>query len=268
MDQALAGLWGSVFSGFLPALLVLIGIGAIIVGVVAVLQTRRWPRMQVAQQTEEVSTGPMAADAAPAPVIPPSSDTDRLLIGFPDIDAAHPDVWDKETPLTVVVQTAREVDGGPLGVRLSLHVGGRTREIGTTGLDPEGQARFAVAFDALGEHDLIAELLADGDPRGQSVRRVRIADYRNEIVETFEDFVAWASSHFDFVDRRMTAREFVDRYADGRVRTPAGPLGRIADLYELANYSEHPVDRQTYLHLVDAFLELEAAGALEGPGEA
>lgn len=247
----------------------ILGIGAIFLGLFAVYQTRRWPRHESAETPKETpQAAPAAAAAKPEAVtIRPATTSRTLTIAFPDIDPAHPDVWGLDAPLTVTVHSQGGAEDATSALRLSKHHKGQTEEIGRVPLDSDGQARFDVAFTTRGEYDLIAEHLVDDAPVGQAVRAVRIADYRDEVVETFEDFVAWASSHYPFVDRKMTAREFVDRYADGRPGVPVAPLQRIVDLYELANYSEHPVDRPAYLEMVDAFLELEATGALEGPGE-
>jgi hypothetical protein len=138
---------------------------------------------------------------------------------------------------------------------------------------PLAFARFAVPAQATpgeegarSEAHLVARLEVDAHPSGQAVRGIRFVAYRDEIVETFEDFTKWAAAQFAFVDRRMTAREFVDRFADAVAGCPVAPLDRIVDIYELANYSDHPVDRAVYLDFVEAFLELEDAGALDGPG--
>lgn len=270
----LAGLWESVFSGFVPALLVLIGILALVFGAVSVYQTRRWPKTEPKPKPKEApkpKAAPKAEPAAPGPEEPvalrPTTTTRTVQIRYPGIDEAHPDVWSTGEPLDVLVQVDPKRHGPDtaLSVRLSVHRGGKTELVGTVGVDERGEGTFRVPFHELGEQDLIAELLADDRPAGQAVRSIRIVDYRSEMVETFEDFLAWAASHYTFVNRKMTAREFVDRYADGRPGTPVAPLERIVDLYELANYSDHPIDRRAYLDLVDAFLQLEEAGALEGP---
>lgn len=267
----LASIWRSVFSGFLPTILVLLGIAAILIGIVAVYQTRRWPRQErraAAVQSPTPSAGPAAPTAhQPSPVLRPSTTSGELRIVYPAIDEGHPDVWGIDAAMPVRVEADPAWRGRDLILRLSLHANGTVHEVGHTELDAEAQARLEVPFQGRGEHDLIAEILEAGHPLAQTVRNIRIVEYRNEIVETFDDFVSWAASHYDFVDRKMTAREFVDRYADGRPGVPIAPLERVVDLYELANYSEHPIDRGIYLEMVDTFLTLEEAGALDGPGE-
>ena len=278
-SSILLGAWDSLFARFSSAFLAVLGSLVLAVAIVAILQTRRWPRAKTTRKPKKrkAIVAPAALSLAPAPPTPvrvappprPSATTDLVRLRFPGIAESHPDVWAQDAPLDVfvVVDRARAPASAAVTVSLERHRAGSRQDVGRVAADDEGRARFAVAFDQLGEEDLVARLEADGRVIGQAVRAVRIVDYRAEIVETFEDFVAWASGQFKFVDKRHTAREFVDRYADGRGGVPTSPLETIADLYEVANYSEHPVDRSTYLRMVDAFLELERVGALEGPGD-
>ncbi|MBW3582916.1 MAG: DUF4129 domain-containing protein [Euryarchaeota archaeon] len=250
------------------ALLVLIGIGSVLFSILVLVKSRS---MVAVPATEAPVPAPAkkrqatpAPAATPAPTPPrPRATTDRVAVKFPAILRGHPDVWGLQEPIIVAVETDTQVVPPGTPISLALHRKGRSVPLGEARTDSKGVARFEAPLTEKGEADIIARLQG-GQVDGQAVRPLRVVDYREEIVETFEDFKAWADSQFDFVDLRMTAREFVDRFADGRPGTPVAPLDRIVDIYELSNYSEHPVDRSTYTRMVEAFLELESAGALDG----
>jgi hypothetical protein len=244
-------------------------------GTMGLMQTRRWPRTAPVKKRLATVVAPpsagLSASAAARPqpaALPPRSDSDRIMIELPGVSPRHPDVWAPREPLDVRVVVRRDAvaPGRAATVRLLFVANGRESEVGHVVPDERGHAGFTMYPDAPLEGHLVARLEVEGFHAGRAVRALRIVPYRDEIVETFEDFVKWAASHFGSVDRRLTAREFVDRYADSVPRAPHAPLDRIADIYELANYSDHPVDRAVYLDFVEAFLELEDAGALEGPG--
>lgn len=276
LSLPLLSLRESVFTSWGSVLLVLAGFLGIIVGGVAFVQTRTWPRGQTVTVKEPEEASEEETPEAPkprtndksVPVMRPASTTERVRIRFPAIDERHPDVWDHQSPLSVLVAVdSSQLDpGADIQVVLSGQTDGQRRRFGTRPVDATGGARYEIEAGRRGEIDLIAELRVNGEPEGQAVRSIRLVDYRDEIVETFEDFVAWAASQFGFVDRKRTAREFTDMFIDGRPGVPAAPLDTVVDLYEIANFSDHPVDRATYLQLVDAFLDLEEAGALEGTG--
>lgn len=274
-DMAVLGLAENVFGSPMAVILILIGLLALVMSLTMLVRAIPHRAGGVAHVEEGPEEGPeatprqapavQAKTARPAPSTPrPRTTSDKVRIRFPDIDDAHPDVWDTEAPLTVVV-TVRDGDAGRADaqVRLVRTVKGRTAPVGEAATDERGVARFEVTFPETGEQDLVATRILDDRPAGQAVRAVRVVEYRDEVVETFEDFRSWAASNFSAVDPRHTAREFIDRFADSRPGTPTAPLETIVGIYEVANYSEHPVDRATYLRMVDAFLELEDAGALD-----
>lgn len=275
---ALADLSQSVFSGFWSAFLVFVGIAVMVFGTFAVVQTQRWPGRTKTRKPREkkAATPTFTPSAAPTSAPTPAGPTEATLrptnqgdlrLHFPQIDEAHPDVWSTDRPLEVQVELGQHANGD-VKVTLERHRGETVHAVGERVPDDDRAVRFEIRFPHLGEEDLVVQVRHDERVLAQAVRAVRIVDYRAEIVETFEDFLAWAASQFDFVDTRRTAREFVDRFVDGRPGVPHAPLETIADIYEVANYSEHDVDRDTYLALVDAFLVLEEAGALESPEEA
>lgn len=263
------GLFRALTDSPFGALLVLIGIGSVLFSILVLVKSRSMMVVPAAQapvpapaQKREAAAPAPAAAPTPAPPRPRAT-TDRIVIKFPAILRGHPDVWGIQEPIMVAVETDAQVVPPGTPVSLAIDRKGRTIPLGEAKTDSKGVARFEAPLAEKGEADIIARLQG-GAVDGQAVRPLRIVDYREEIVETFEDFKAWADSQFDFVDLRMTAREFVDRFADGRPGTPVAPLDRIVDIYELSNYSEHPVDRSTYTRMVEAFLELESAGALDG----
>ncbi len=271
-----ASLTQSMMDAPVSLVLVVLAIVTMGVAVVALVQARRWPSaLIVPAKAKPEAPKPRVPERTEAPPPKPSrprpvGTTEHLIVAFPSISERHPDVWDGSEALDVlvIVERAHFPASAALHVTLAGQVGDERRAFGGVVPDEHGHALFSVAPGRRGEIDLVAELYADGAKQGQAVRAIRIVDYRAEIVETFDDFVSWAASQFGFVSRKRTAREFVDQFADGRPGTPVAPLETIVDIYELANFSEHAIDRSTYLRLVDAFLELEEAGALEGPAEA
>lgn len=274
-----SGLSGSILSHPWAILLILLGLLGLALGVTGIIQTRAWPKgtTEPAPRNEPENEPGPEPDPTPAPVAPvapipsPAADEPKkglTTIGLPEIEARHPDVWDPTTPLQVTVHTRVRPDPDTdAQTEASLHLQQQGNEtlVARLGLDAQGQARTQVQPQGKGESILIVRIQQGDKTQDSTTRTVRFVDYRNEIVETFEDFEKWATSHYPPLARRLTAREFVDRYADLVPGTPIEPLDRIVDIYELANYSDHEVDRALYLELVDAFLQLEDAGSLDGP---
>ncbi len=268
-----SGLSGSILSHPWAILLILLGLFGFVLGVTGIVQTRTWPKSERATPKAEPQHDSDTATtqdprAAPPPPSPIASDPVKGMttIHLPAIEERHPDVWGPDAPLDVLVSTRlQQQSGQTLEAALSLRQDGHETLVGRLELDAQGQARSQVQVNKKGEASVIARIQRNGTTEDTTHRSIRFVDYRNEIVETFEDFEKWATSHYPPLARRLTAREFVDRYADLVPGTPIEPLDRIVDLYELANYSDHPVDRATYLELVDAFLRLEDAGSLDGP---
>lgn len=281
---ASSGLSRSIFTNPWSILMILMGIAGVSLGVVGLIQTRRWPPGQtqaVVADADEENPEDEAAQAPQAPLrgssptatthppawSPREDPSGHVRLGLPQILERHPDVWSHDEPLDVAVTIEKEALGGQDGGTCTLFVqrNSEKKEIDRAHAEPGKDAVFTVSPPGKGEAHLIARLHVGDETLAENARFIRFVDYRSEIVETFEDFEKWARTHYPFPNRSLTAREFTDRYADLVPGTPTPPLELIVDIYELANFSDHGVDRSLYLQLVDAFLELEDAGALEGP---
>jgi hypothetical protein len=255
-------------------LLLLAGIAALAIGILSLLQTRTWPK-HTPEQEAMVASEPTPMVRAPRKQTEPAPPTkeparsprnpNAVDIQLPKVDPRHPDVWAHNEPLQVTISVnASRLRAQPTHCVLLVNQDGYDTTEHQAALQGE-HATFTITPPGKGEARLEARLTKDGEVLAENTMSLRFVDYRNEIVETFEDFEKWAHTQYPLPQRSLTAREFIDRYIDLVPGTPIAPLDQIVDLYEMANFSEHPVDRSTYLLLVEAFLELEEAGALEGP---
>lgn len=169
---------------------------------------------------------------------------DRLVISFKEIEGTHPNVWDRNHPITIAV--ASQLLGA-----LTLQIGGET-------LTPR---QFLESYEItkefeLGNHLIKATLI--GDKTGtviESCRVLRVVEYKNEIVQMFNRILKDPSLAMNWW--RLTAREIESLLRESYPNIPVEVLDRFTSLFEYADYSQYDVGRTQFIGFYEAMAELE-----------
>lgn len=173
--------------------------------------------------------------------------SDRLKIILPDIEPYLPAVWGVNESLTIHGLMLDEEKEPLTGEILTLIF--NETELTSAQTDSDGKITHTEAFDAGGIHRLT--LLHGGEDLRTGLD-IKIVDYREEIIQLFNNRFREARERFQSVRDNYTARELY-RYL--RKETPGPchePLREIVFIFEEANYSLHEVNREQYTRFLRA----------------
>ena len=154
-------------------------------------------------------------------------------IGFPDIDGLLPAVWGAGEELVV------RVTGIP-GKPVSLAVDGQVWQEMTM---DTGEAIVPLLLEK-GSHSLSVVPEAGGETLAAA--RVRVVDYREEVVRQFNDLCRRACTRFAATEL-ATPRELLGTVGPYVSDTGDRHLDRIVTIFEVANYSLHDIRREDYV---------------------
>jgi hypothetical protein len=156
------------------------------------------------------------------------------VISFPEIDRLLPTVWGRGEELIV------RIDGIPQKP-VSLAVDGQI--CWELKMD-EGEALVPLIMEK-GDHVLSVVPAEGGEELAYA--RVRIVDYREEVVRLFNELYHRLCSQFETTTELATPREFLGTVGpcvpDGGDRL----LDRVITIFEVANYSLHGIGRNDYV---------------------
>lgn len=194
--------------------------------------------------------GQPAAPRAPQPI--------HVRVGFPDVPEGYPPVLGVEEPLHVHV-TVDWKEGAAEGAAVRLT--GRLRDgakflAGEGVAGEDGAVTFSVKPPGVGEVILDAEAVL-GDLRGAGSASLSLVRYEEEIERLFSEFRAYAQDALGPESKADTARELADKLRSSSSPDAARALLELARVYELVVYGDRAADRQLYLALVGALLQLE-----------
>jgi transglutaminase-like putative cysteine protease len=216
----------------LAALLTIAGVGGLI------LFRGRWAKKAEAETTQP-------AVEAPAPR--------GLSTSFPAITPPLPNVWglDEELDIHVLLTTP---EGSPIaGAPVGLVTDGHAEDLLTDG---GGEARASTQFSERGTHTVTV----DYKPGGlKASKKVRVVDYREEVVKLFNSKFKEARERFKAVRENHTARELMEYLEKETPAATHSALEEMVFLFEEANYSLHPVQRGLYERFYRAMIGFEEA---------
>ena len=196
-----------------------------------------------AKKRETGTTAP--ATEAPAPR--------GLSVSFPAIKPPLPSVWGVGEELSMLVLLTTP-EGSPMaGAPIGLVAHEHAEELLTNG---DGEARVSTKFSEKGIYTVTVNYKPGGMKASQ---KVRVVDYREEVVRLFNSKFKEARERFKAVKENHTARELME-YLKGE--TPAAThsaLEEMVFLFEEANYSLHPVQRGLYERFYIAMIGFEEA---------
>jgi len=184
----------------------------------------------------------------------PSKMKAQLCIRFPQISDPFPIVWGVKETLTIEL----DLEGYDKPVSpedFSLRIDDE-REVSFNG--SESTFLSSCVFDVKGVHRLKAKFVGSDDlEEVVSEAEVKIVDYREEIVDLFNSFFKSAKTRFRGVEDEMTPRELQYTLASQMEASKQEPLETAVSIFEVADYSLHPVARGEYERIYIALKKLE-----------
>jgi transglutaminase-like putative cysteine protease len=185
---------------------------------------------------------------APQPEIPASGEKqlpgNYLKIEFPQIRQFLPHVWGFGDELGIVCHLANQ-DGTPLvGQSVLMTIGQETFDDLT---DKDGNVKLRYTFKRKGEYNLKAYYNDTSGSKNVKVEcRLRIVDYREEIVDIFKALSIWLRNVGIKFAPEATPREIQRATLQSRGDISTAALESIVSYFEEANFSLHPISRNTY----------------------
>jgi len=179
----------------------------------------------------------------------------RIEIHFPQIKDPLPAVWGEGEPITVLIWL-KDRNGDVLSSQPGEVSWGDGETIQAVS-DKEGWFRLEHAFYIKGEY-IISVTYTDGSTGKEvsSWRKIRIVDYREEMVRLFNEMVSTLNIKDIHIDRKMTAREIEKLLAQRLGGVPGRTIRKIVAGFEEANYSLHPVAGKSYQAMYLAISEV------------
>ena len=163
----------------------------------------------------------------------------RLSMRLPDIESGLPLVWDVSS-LRVVGRMVDTEDVEMPGQRLTFLI--EDNELFSDVTDHEGLVEFSHEY-SLGVHEL---RLVNRSEKLQTSIKIKIVDYREEIIRLFNNRFKEARERFERIKDNYTARELYNHLKEQTPETAYEPLWSVVSLFEEANYSLHMINRDHY----------------------
>jgi transglutaminase-like putative cysteine protease len=175
----------------------------------------------------------------------PKLERSKLSIEFPQIHSPFPLVWGVEEPLEVKI-SLNDPSNHPISsaiVKLNVDKLGEKKL--KTSEDGKGEATYI--FNEKGTYKINASFKEDGkEDEITADAEVRIVDYKEEVVKLFNSFYMSAKEKFKEVGDEMTPREMQSTLMSQVPQVKHKSLDAIISIFEVADYSLHPVTRKEY----------------------
>jgi len=173
------------------------------------------------------------------PEVVDENESSRLSMRLTEIENGLPPVWDTSPLLIEGRMVSTENEALP-DQRLTFLL--REAELYNGVTNEFGSVSFSTSFK-LGVHELKllnrAELL-------QTSLKVKIVEYREEIIKLFNNRFKEAKEQFERIKDNYTARELYNYLKEHTPEETHEPLWELVSLFEEANYSLHLINRSHY----------------------
>ncbi|RLI23979.1 hypothetical protein DRO58_08010, partial [Candidatus Bathyarchaeota archaeon] len=164
-------------------------------------------------------------------------------IVFPQICELFPDVWGVGESLSIAIYLG--TSDTPIKDSVKLTLDG-THEVELT-TDEYGKASVTRVFKEKGLHKIRAEYSGDKlQDVAPNERDIRIVDYREEVINLFNSIFDLLRSKGVDISEETTPREFQKAVIDSFSGVNRRALDEFISLFEVAEYSLHPVGRREY----------------------
>jgi hypothetical protein len=226
----------------------IIGLAVVITGYLLwwyIRRRRRRPTIKVPEEGMEAPVEEGLAPEVPEGEAGTGGDIMRIEVRFPQIEDPFPDAWGAGEPLTVLLRLKDR--HGDVIPSQSGEIDWGDGETVQGVADGEGQIQLEYVYNIKGEYTISASYTdKDTGKRISSWRKIRIVDYREEMVRLFNEMLETLNLMDIHIDPEMTAREIEILLAGRLEGVPRGTIRRIVAGFEEANYSLHPVARSSY----------------------
>jgi len=169
----------------------------------------------------------------------------ELTLGFPLIGPPFPAVWGVEDPFKVRAALTSADEGSLGGLKLEMVFdGGDARELV---LDDEGSCEVECEFMEKGLRGISVRY--PGDETRQAAKaeaKLRIVDYREEILDLYNAFSDHQRSTQEEIEEHFTPREAMHVLMKYVTEPAHRPLKELTTIFEIADYSTHPIRRREY----------------------
>ena len=170
----------------------------------------------------------------------------RVEILFPQIEKPLPLVWGVGELLTIIGRALIETPENEINSKPQI----RTEDHAIDITIPDFTSiQIEHSFDRKGETAINVNFGGDTEETISGTRKIRIVDYREEIVEMFNGLIDLLSAKGIEVDRMMTAREIESQLKEKYPDLSPDTMKDIVKGFEYANYSLHPVARKIYVYM-------------------
>jgi hypothetical protein len=170
----------------------------------------------------------------------------RVEILFPQIENSLPPVWGIGEPLTITSRVLIETSENNANAIPAIKTTDSAIDIVAPDFSP---VKIEHSFDRKGETDINVYFGGDTGDKMFNTRKIKIVDYREEIVELFNRLIDALSAEGIEVDRKMTAREIESQLKEKYPDLSPDTMKDIVKGFEYANYSLHPVARKIYVDM-------------------
>ena len=170
----------------------------------------------------------------------------RVEILFPLIENSLPPVWGIGEPLTITSRVLIETSENNANAIPAIKTTDSAIDIVAPDFSP---VKIEHSFDRKGETDINVYFGGDTGDKMFNTRKIKIVDYREEIVELFNRLIDALSAEGIEVDRKMTAREIESQLKEKYPDLSPDTMKDIVKGFEYANYSLHPVARKIYVDM-------------------
>jgi hypothetical protein len=212
---------------------------------------RAWLKRRKAKVTVQEPASTETSLLSPKVIREISTGDPRVDISFPQIENQLPLVWGIGEPLTILSRPLVETPENDIKSSPQIRATDHSIDISMTDFVP---VQLEHSFDRKGETDINVYFGGDTNDKMFGNRKIKIVDYREEIVELFNRLIDSLSAKGIDVDRMMTAREIESKLTDKHLDFSPNTMKYIVKGFEYANYSLHPVARKVY---VDMYLAVE-----------
>jgi hypothetical protein len=205
-----------------------------------------WLKRRKIKVTVQEPAGVENLAAVPEAALELSTGDPRVEILFPQIENPLPPVWGINEPLTILCRALIEMPENHTKSSPQIKASNLALDIFTPGFSP---VHLEHIFNRKGEIDINVHFGSDTGEKIFGTRKIRIVDYREEIVVLFSRLIDSLSAQGIAVDRMMTAREIESQLKEKNPDIAADVMQDIVRGFESANYSLQPVARKIYIDM-------------------
>ena len=168
----------------------------------------------------------------------------QISIEFPNIVSPFPPVWGLNDDI-LVRTTLMSLEGEQLGgYQLTITIDEKKENVVT---NDEGISELTWKFPTKGLRTIQVEKVEDDEYLGsQQIREIKIVEYREEIIELYNNLFESHKLIREEIKDYFTARDFMSVMVKYSENLGYNPIDEMITIFEIADYSEHDINRDKY----------------------